>query len=187
MRTLALILLLSLVTGSLEAQNRRRGFWVGLGLGPASIGSDCNSCSTDRTNGAGGYLRLGGTLSQNVLLGVEASGWGMTVNGVQQSLGVGSAVLLWYPSRRGAFYFKFGAGGLTYKWDNGFIQRTESAPSASLGVGYEARVWPNVSIVPFANAYGSSRVDTRINGVPVVPSQDFNLNMIQFGVGLTWH
>src|SRR5712692_3835878 len=129
MRVLSVIAALAMCTAPLQAQgynhNPRHGFWIGFGLGPGSIGADCGSCGTDRSDGVAGYIRAGGTLSQHFLLGVEASGWSMSVNGVNQSMGVGTLVLFWYPSRHGGFYFDGGIGGLTYRRDNGFSVTTD--------------------------------------------------------------
>ena len=75
--------------GSDPMRNERRGFWIGFGLGGDSSGIDCFSCSTDRTSGQSGHLRLGGTLSQSVQLGVETNDWINSDQGVDESLAFG--------------------------------------------------------------------------------------------------
>ena len=116
---------LAVGSASLQAQsarrpNTRKGFWVGFGFGDGSAGVDCASCPTGRLSGLSGYFRLGGTLSPSVLVGFESNGWVHSEAGLNQSMGFGSVVALWYPSPTGALYLKGGLGGMTYRADDGF-------------------------------------------------------------------
>lgn len=167
--------------------NPREGFWIGFGLGGGSIGESCSSCSTTRTGGVTGFVRLGGTVSQHVLLGGEVDGWGRSDNGVDRSLGVASFVAAIYPSWSGAFFFQLGIGGLTYTENNGVDKVTATAPAGSIGVGYDFRVGRTLSITPFFNALASSAVSFQVNGASVPSGQDIKLNLAHIGVGLTWH
>lgn len=190
MRALLLIAtLLACGNSFAEAQgrtNERKGFWAGFGLGGGTAGIDCTSCSEDRLSGASGYIRLGGTLSRNLLLGFESNGWLKSSDGVDETVGFGSVVLLWYPSSKGALYVKFGLGGMQYTADDGFDEVTATAPSASLGIGYEFRVSRNMSLVPYFNTLASTSVEVRINGESI-GTYDLSFNLFQFGLGLTWH
>ena len=160
MRAMILVAtLLACAGNTVHAQskpNDRKGFWVGFGLGGGSAGVECDICDDDRVNGGTGYVRLGGTLSRHFLLGVEGNAWVNPANDVDESIGYGSVVLLWYPSATGALYLKFGLGGMTYSFDDGVDQVTATAPSFSIGLGYEVRVGRNISLVPYMNALGSS-------------------------------
>jgi hypothetical protein len=191
MRVLTTVILIAAIAGSLEAQsgrrpNSRQGFWIGLGAGPGSVGVDCVGCGDDRTSGFSGYVRLGGTVSRKILLGGESNGWFHSEGGVKENLGFASFVLLWYPSAPGAFFLKVGAGGMNYSADDGVNEITATAPSGSLGMGYEFRAGRMVSVVPFFNVLGSSSVRTKFNGV-TVPTGDFRVNLAQLGLGVTWH
>ncbi len=192
MRTLMLAAALVLATGTLDAQsaarpNTRQGFWIGFGLGPGSTGEDCSSCSNDRINGAAGYLRMGGTVSPHILLGGEADFWGTSYRGVDRTFGSGSFILVWYPSRTGAFYLKFGIGGMTYTTDNGTNELEATAGTGSFGLGYEFRVGRNFSVSPYLSSVASAPVEFKINGQPVAAGEDITMNLFQIGVGLTWH
>ena len=102
----------------LVAQNpHRQGLWAELASGPARIRIQCTECgSVVRAAGSGGYLRIGGTLSPKVLLGIELYGFtdesfGFTESDtsiVANSANV-SAVMLWYPWRS-HFNIKAGVG-----------------------------------------------------------------------------
>ena len=99
--------------------------------------------------------------------------------------------LFWYPSARGAFYFKFGGGALEYRRQSIVLgssnETRETAPAITLGVGYDIRIGRNVSLVPFANAYGSSAIRRTINGTQVVTNGDVHRDMVQAGIGITLH
>jgi hypothetical protein len=167
--------------------NTRQGFWIGFGLGPGSIGTDCFSCSSERTTGASGYLRLGGTVSPSILIGGESNGWARSESGVDESMGFASAVLYWYPSRSGALYLKVGFGGMSYKVNDGPDEITATAGAGTVGIGYEFRVRRNMSIALFLNSLASAPARFRINGVAAPTSEDITLNLVQLGVGVTWH
>jgi hypothetical protein len=193
MRAVILIAMLS-IWGSRSAQsqsgrtpNIRQGVWVGVGLGAASTEMDCSTCSNFRFTGPSGYVRLGVTVSRPLLLGVEFDGWRHSSSGIAERIGVASLVALWYPIPSGALYVKFGYGGMSYHADEGGDVLTAKARTPSLGLGYELRVRRNISLVPFVNGLASSSVQQYRNGVPVGNGNDFSLNLVQFGVGATWH
>ena len=168
--------------------NARQGLWVGFGLGQGSAGTDCSSsCGSDRIGGLSGYFRIGATLSRSVLLGFESNGWLHSEAGVDETIGFGSVVLLWYPSPTGGLYLKFGVGGMTYRADDGYDEFTATAPSASLGAGYEVRIGRNVSLVPYANYLTTSSVRLHFDGVPISSGEDIRINLFQFGLGVTFH
>jgi hypothetical protein len=191
-RIAAALVLLAALAGTAEAQkvaraNTRQGFWIGFGLGLGSAGVDCASCSTERTNGTSGYLRLGGTLSPSFLIGVETNGFTKTENGVDNLLSFGSVVGYWYPSRTGALYLKLGLGAMMYSADDGTDRLEATSAGAVLGVGYEFRVRNNMSVVPFLNSMASGNTDFKLNGQTVATNAEITFNLVQVGIGLTWH
>lgn len=195
-RTVMTIALLAAVTGTAHAQkalqesggrHARQGFWIGFGLGAGSAGFDCATCPTDRENAGSGYLRLGGTLSPSFLLGVEMNGWSRSESGTDQAMAMASLMAHWYPSRRGALYIKFGIGGLAYMEDDGTDEYSAAGPAAVVGVGYEIRVTRNMSLTPFLNSMASGNTELRVNDQVVATNADFKLNLVQVGLGLTWH
>lgn len=195
-RTVVTLALLAAVAGSAHAQkaveetggrNARQGFWIGFGLGPGSAGFDCANCGTDRLSGGSGYFRLGGTLSRSFLLGFELNAWAHSETANDQSMAMASLMAHWYPSRNGALYLKFGIGGMAYMEDDGTDEYSASGPAAVLGVGYEIRVTRNMSITPFLNSMASGNTELRLNDQVVATNADFKLNLVQVGLGLTWH
>ena len=73
----AAALVVTLVADGAAAQRpHRTGLWFELGGGPAAVRVACAGCAdVSFEGGSGGYLRLGGVLSDRVLLGVEAFGF----------------------------------------------------------------------------------------------------------------
>lgn len=192
-RMIVALVLLAAAAGSAEAQkstagrNARQGFWIGFGLGVGSAAVECSTCSSDRFTGGSGYFRLGGTLSQSFLLGFEMNGWSHTEAGVEEAMALASLVAQWYPSRGGALYLKFGLGGMAYVADDGTDELSAAGPAAIIGLGYEFRVTRNMSVTPFINSMASGNTEVRLNDQVVATNVDMSLNLVQIGVGLTWH
>ena len=199
MRSLILVATLLLCGGFAQAQapgrpNTRHGFWIGAGVGDGSARIDCTDfCGSGRTSGGSGYIRLGGTLSPHFLLGAETNGW-VSSNGFgTDAIWVASVVVLWYPSRTGASYLKLGLGGMSYGSGNGGVADISTASAdaacATLGIGYEVRVRSRVSLVPWINVLASSRVGLDYYSVWFEPPSppDVRINVVQFGLGVTWH
>jgi len=173
--------------------NTRRGFWIGFGMGDGSARIDCTFfCDSGRRDAVSGVIGSGFTLSPHVLVGGEATGWlsrSISRNGIWTA----SAVVLWYPSRTGASYLKLGIGWLSYRAYPEVADATgllADAPSATLGAGYEVRVGPRVSLVPWINVVASTRVtlDYRLGfsePPPLPPTVRFNV--VQAGLGVTRH
>jgi hypothetical protein len=197
MRTLPLLLALTVLPTLAGAQsqagggrpNTRQGFWIGFGFGPGSAGADCDSgCSNEGLSGFSGYFRMGGTVSPKVLLGGESNAWARSHdNGVDETLGFASFIVMWYPSATGAFYLKAGLGAMSYEVTDGTDELTATAPSVSFGLGYEIRVSRNMSVVPFFNGMATSAVEFKFNGQTLPNSNEVKVSLAQLGVGLTWH
>src|SRR3954449_4573370 len=89
-----------------QQEQTRQGFWIGGGLGYGSLG--CDGC--DRVGAPSGYLKLGGTLRQNILLGVETNGWTKSEFGSRLTMGNVSGAVYWYPMPTNGLFVKAGAG-----------------------------------------------------------------------------
>jgi hypothetical protein len=171
-----------------QRPNTREGFWIGAGLGDASVGVDCYDCRTDRYAGFSGLVKAGGTLSRHVLLGGELAGWTHSGSGYDEHLGFADVIATIYPSAAGAFFLEVGVGGMSYKYTDAYANEvTATAPAGTLGAGYDFRVGENLSVTPYLNFFASNPARFTYNGVRVPTGEDIKLNMSQIGVGLTWH
>jgi hypothetical protein len=162
----ALLAVLLATTASAQQAQTRQGFWIGGGLGYGSLG--CEGC--DRTGGMSGYFKLGGTLRQNILLGVETNGWTKSEFGQTLTMGNMSGAAYWYPMPASGLFVK---GGVGYSLiDSGFS--SESGFGLLAGVGYDVRVARNLSVTPVANWFRGS-----FSGA--------SANVLQIGLGVTSH
>jgi hypothetical protein len=106
-----------LARGAAAQRPHRSGLWFELGGGPAAVRVACTGCAeVTVVGGSGGHLRLGGVLSDRVLLGAETFGFtdesfalSARDSTVVAETGTVAAVVLWFPWRSGAF-LKGGVG-----------------------------------------------------------------------------
>lgn len=171
LRLLALTLTLASVANAQNKQTRK-GFWFNVGLGYGSLG--CDGCS-ERTGGLSGQIGVGGTLSQNVLLGVVSNGWTKSEGGVTLTTGALTAAVRLYPSKTGGFFILAGFGlGTTSASVAGYGSGSQTGTGAVVGLGVDLRVGKNVSVTPYWNGFA-----TRYDGG--------DTNVGQIGIGLTVH
>lgn len=132
----------------------RRGFWIGLGFGYGSL--TCEGCDASE-GGFSGTLRLGGTLSQKVRLGVSTNGWYKSEEGVTLSQGNLSGMVMWFPSTTSGFHLTGGLGISILSLDlSGYGSDSETGAGAILGIGYEAMVGRSFALVPYLNFVSGS-------------------------------
>jgi hypothetical protein len=169
-----LVLFLSIGAAPLSAQHAqtRDGFWFGAGLGYGSIG--CDGCGGDRTGGSSGYLKLGGTVSPHLLLGVETNGWYKSEGGETLTQGNLSAAAYWYPSLNTGLFLKGGLGYARLSADTFIGSGSTNGWGAILGAGYDIRVGANTSITPTANWFSGNY-------------DGGSTDVFQLGLGITLH
>ncbi len=142
-------------------RNQRDGFWlaIGLGAGAESFRADDGLGWSDDKGGAVGYLKLGGTVSQSLLLGAEAQVWTARYYGrtyledYDRTLGSLMAIAQVYPGARDAVWLK---GGIGWARDELDLFGPPTQPTVTgrdgvafdLGLGYDFRVGRNVSLTP---------------------------------------
>ncbi|HWA56704.1 MAG TPA: outer membrane beta-barrel protein [Gemmatimonadales bacterium] len=179
------LLLLPPATASAQRAAEHHGVWVGAGVGLGSAKLSCNVCRPDRTGGTAAYLRAGATITQSVLVGLEATGWYRSKDDIDQLLGSLQAVVLLYPRKASGFYLKTGLGISQFSAKDNQDEVSSQALSMQFGLGYEVAMGRNMSIVPYANFLGSTGADVRFNNT--VAGLSANTSLLQFGVGLTLH
>ncbi|MGE0158361.1 MAG: autotransporter domain-containing protein [Gemmatimonadales bacterium] len=163
--------------GFADAQNSqtRQGFFINLGLGVGSFGIENGD---DREVGGTGEITLGGTLTPQVLLAGEISGWTKDEGGARVTHTNVTAVVQFYPMVDGGLFLRGGVGGSRLEISassGGFsFSAEDTGLGATAGLGYDIRVGSNFSITPYGLfAWG-----------------DFDggsANHFQGGLGVTWH
>jgi Outer membrane protein beta-barrel domain len=157
-----------------QAQTRQ-GFWIGGGMGYGSLGLSCEGCAdVGREGGLSGHAKLGGTVRENLLLGVEMNGWTDSEGAARITMGNFSGAAYWYPMPTQGLFIKAGAGYSMLGVDDGVTSADDTGFGLLGGVGYDLRVGRNLSITPVANWFRGG-------------FDGGSANVLQFGVGVTSH
>jgi len=163
----------------------RKGFWIGFGFGYGSSNVSCDSCgSASRESGGTGFIKLGGTVSDKVLLGGEINAWTKSSGGVTADLGNVSFAAYFYPQPKSGFFVKGGVGFATTRLHNSGTADANGYGFV-MGLGYDIRVGTNISITPVANFYFGSDGDLTESGSTL--ETGWKHNVYDFGLGITFH
>ena len=143
------IFTLFMVGSDLAAQDTapHSGFWLGGGLG---VGLTDEAAGDDA--GPAGYLRMGGTPSDRVLLGGEVIGLSRDVGDATVSQANTTFSVLYYPSSPGGLFAKAGVGfaSAVVSTDvaGGTFTSDESGFGLTFGAGYDVRIGRNLYLTP---------------------------------------
>jgi hypothetical protein len=177
MRYILTALALATLAPAASAQGHpqtRQGFWIGFGLGYASLSYSCSGCSGSE-GGLSGYLKMGGTVSPKLLIGGETNAWVKSQNGTTVTAGNTSAAAYFFPSPSSGLFLRGGIGVATLSASSGGSSASQSGFGVTFGLGYDVRVGTNMSITPVAN-YNWGNLGSGVKQ-----------NVFQIAVGLTWH
>lgn len=170
-----LALALASTASAQQAAQTRQGFWIGGGMGYGSMGLHCTGCTgVDRQGGLSGYIKLGGTLRENILLGVESNGWRKSEAGATVTMGNFSGAAYWYPMATQGLFLKGGVGYSIMRLDDGTTATDDSGFGLLGGVGYDIRVGRNLSVTPVANWFRGG-------------FDGGSADVLQLGLGVTSH
>jgi hypothetical protein len=186
-RILAIAVLTTALSGVSQAQHvqTRQGFGISFGIGGGSAGLSCDGCDFDRESGMAGYLRIGGYVNPSLMVAGESSGWASSNDGVDQVANFLLAVVVWYPQPESGFHLKGGAGLATGSMDDGIDELTTTGLGIGLGIGYDWRVARNFSLTPHLNYMRSLGAEAKFNDIDL--GETLNMDVLQFGLGFTWH
>lgn len=181
------IIALTLATGVSAAQaHEHRGFWIGFGLGGGVNLND--GLDGERLSGGTGYLRLGGTPSQRVLLGFEGNFWGRDQDGATIARGNGTFVTMFYPSTQGGGFLKGGIGWASISRattvGNSTTTTAEGGFGLTAGAGWDVKIGRNIYLTPNADVlfqWFDAKNDPVLGPIPG------NNTILMVTMGLTWH
>lgn len=150
----------------------RDGFFIGFGLGWGSFGVED---AEDRQSGVAGHFRLGGALSDKVLLGAESDAWVREEGGITVTSSSLAAVAYVYPQPTSGFFLKGGLGIASLSLDAGDLgDVTETGTSLLAGAGYD---------IGFGGRFGLSPYGTFVIG----NFDGGSTTVFQLGLGFTWY
>ncbi len=177
------LVLLALTASAAAAQEesaRRQGFWFNIGLGYGSADFNCDNCgTTDREGSVAGNIAAGGTLSPQLLLGVESNGWYKDESGIKSTFGNLAAVAYFYPSAGSNLFLKGGVGLSAYKFENG-SSVDDTGLGLLAGIGYDLPIGKSLSITPTA-AFNFGMMGDKSG------AQSVKINWLSLGASLTVH
>jgi hypothetical protein len=190
----ALIVLITLLAAApLRAQeaSRREGFWLSFGGGYGSNKSDCQNCLDPPTKGGASlFLKLGGTVSPYVLLGMESQLYYRSESGGSAQVGNLSLIGQWYPWFKRGFFAKAGVG-LSYAKDkfptlavNTTTTIEKMGMGLTFGAGYDIPINRKISLTPVGNIYYAVLGDISYAGGFLDNSF---MTEVQIGLGITFH
>lgn len=182
---LALIFSASLAQAQDSRTQTREGFGISFGFGAGSAGAACDACTSDRTTGLSGYLRLGGHVNAQTLVAFESNGWVNSEDGIDETLGFYSGVVQFYPNADQGFYVKGGIGLSLYTATDGVDDLSGTAFGFTAGMGYDIRVGRSFSLTPYVNVLTSTKGELKFNDTGT--DLKISANLIQLGLGFTWH
>ena len=185
--SLMTMIALTLATGVSAAQaHEHRGFWIGFGLGGGVNMND--GLDGESLSGGGGYLRLGGTTSQRVLLGFEGNFWGRDHDGATIARGNGTFTTMFYPSAQGGGFLKGGIGWASISRattiGNSTTTTDEGGFGLTLGAGLDVKIGRNIYLTPNADVlfqWFEAKDDPVLGQIPG------NNTILMITMGLTWH
>lgn len=150
--TAAVCLLLPLSSAAAQqAPYQHEGFWWGVGLG---WGLNVTDDLDDGRNldGPVGTIRVGGTLSQKVLLGADIVFWSTEDFDANLFRGNTTLSVFYYPIEKNGLYLKGGVGigrvGADLRVIGGTTTASEPAFGTTVGLGFDIPVGPNLYLTP---------------------------------------
>lgn len=151
--TLWVLVALCCGSATTSAQGSRyRGYWGSLGLG-GGLRLVSQDGETQSTAGGAGLLRMGGKISDRLLLGGEVGGWGSQENEVWVGRTNWTATGLVFPTANLGLFVKGGVGAATVR----AVDYTSAQAGASvtrwgfgttLGIGYDIGFGESAALTP---------------------------------------
>lgn len=179
-------------------KRHRMGLWGELGSGPGYMRIACSDCQdVIGAEGTTGYFRIGGVISENVLIGFEifslldeAFGFGASDSNSVAETGTAAIVLLWYPGRSGLF-FKGGAGAAFGQFavpaDTAAVSPADTSAGGGVGLtfglGWDLPISRKFAITANAAAFITALGDVVLPGRNV---DDVIATSYQLSIGFTF-
>jgi len=174
---------LFLLATPVQAQRtaNHEGFWISFGFGAGTALGD-DAFDGDSKFGGAGFLRMGGSVSQQLLLGGEIIGWGTNQDNVRIGRAAMMFTAMYYPSPKGGFYLKGGAGfsGRTVEYEVHLGDVTATVTDDQGGIGLGAGLGYDIQLA--RNFFLTPALDFVYTG-----TEGDGASLLLFTVGATWH
>lgn len=177
----AALLLVAATPAEAQRTAEHKGYWISFGFGGGSAFGD-DAWDGDSKFGGAGFLRMGGSPSQQLLLGGEIIGWGTDQDGVEIGRGALMFTAMYYPSPKGGFYLKAGAGfsGRSTEWTFRIDDATATVREEEGGIGLGAGLGMDIQLA--RNFFLTPALDFVYTG-----TEGDGASLLLFTIGATWH
>jgi len=163
----------------------RPSFWLSFGPGYGSANSSCDNCfGGPRLGGTTAALRVGGTLSRQIRLGVGIDGWSHSSGGIRETLETIAAFGYYYPRGIGGGLFVAAGLGYSHYQADTDPEATGGGVGCTVSVGDDVRVGRHVALTPsLTYSYGDvGKIDAGYNGTQAT---GWTQNFVSAGVAVT--
>jgi hypothetical protein len=178
----ALLLFLAQVVQAQAPRPTRGGFWYGFGLGIGAIRLSCDLCRPDTHAGAVATLRIGGSPSRQLRLGLEATGWGEPSGDLRRREATLGVAAQWRVAPGSRWVLLGSAGGSWLRISEAGDAITATSPFIHAGVHYEIPLAPAYAIAPSLGVSRSFAGVLRLDGQEV--TRGAGLTRAQVGLSL---
>jgi len=159
-------------------------------MGSSSVSASCPSCAvdvlSDRINGFSGTVQVGGAITPKLIVAGEFMGWMRNDVPIYRRIAALNIVVIGYPTPGSGFFVRGGGGALRAIIEDDFTLAQTDAFSSQIGVGYDfpmgngrLKFTPQVTYI---STFGGATTFNGISSPEVVAP-----NMLQIGIGLTFH
>ena len=128
-------------------------------------------------------------MTTSLVVSGETDGWMKNEDGAKGQASYLMGVAQYYPAPAMGFYLKGGMGLGRFSLKSTDVSPSEELTSTGfgyqLGVGYDFRLMPSFSLTPFVNYLATAGAEAKFNGQST--GEKLNSNVMQFGIGFTWH
>jgi len=178
----ALLLFLAQVVQAQAPRPTRGGFWYGFGLGVGAIRLSCDLCRPDTHAGAVAVLRIGGSPSRQLRVGLEATGWGEPSGDLRRREATLGVAAQWRVGPGSRWVLLGSAGGSWLRISEAGDAITATSPFIHAGVHHEIPLTPAYAIAPSLGVSRSFAGVLRLDGQEV--TRGAGLTRVQVGLGL---
>lgn len=181
--------------GQRPARPHRSGLWGEFAFGPGHVRVACAGCTNVvSSNGPTSHFRIGGTVSNHVLIGFEAFSlldkafeFSLDVSTSTAETATAAVIILWYPGRRGLF-FKGGVGVAAGQYaiptsPTEADTSTGAGIALTFGTGWDWSISRKFAITAHVSAYVTAVGDIVVPGRRV---DDVIATMYQGAIGFTF-
>ena len=189
MRALSTMLLTAAalaLAGSAQAQTRD-GLYVGFGAGYGSAKVEFEDLDLDEREGAlTGNIRVGTTIGDRALAGLELNGWFDSEDNDSLSLYNATLALYYYPADSGLFV-KGGVGLSRADVEVGDLDENVSGVGWGVmaGLGYDIAISDSAALTPMATFWYGKPGDLKVDDIEVI--REFKHNVFEAGLSVTFY